>query len=436
MHRVTLITVFLVVITTTACSRPPSGPSTPAAIDPGLATAIAQIKTIDNHAHPVRPVAEGEPADTAYDALPVENLEPSTDLVRFRPGGNPILARAPQIVFADTGGDRAAAAKSWGTADYASTVLDRAGIDRMIANRVVMGPGLPAGRFLWAAYVDALLFPFPTAALAAANSDRKAFFDLEAKLLDSYRDQAGLKTNPATLGDYLSKVVIPTLERHKSGGAVAEKFELAYLRSLSIGNPDREEAERVWRSGAADPADYRTLQDFLFRYIASECGRLGMAVHIHTGSGGGGYFDVAGSNPANLEPLFNDPALRKTNFVMLHGGWPYSQAAAPLLTKPNAYIDVSAVGLTLPPSEIAATLRAWLEIAPDKVLFGTDAYPFAPAAGAGWEETAWASAEAVRQALGIALTAMVNESSVTHDRALEIAHLVMRDNAIKLYGLE
>ena len=85
---------------------------------------------------------------------------------------------------------------------------------------------------------------------------------------------------------------------------------------------------------------------------------------------------------------------------------------------------------------MANALRAWLEIAPEKVLFGTDAYPMAPGAGMGWEETAWASTEAVRQALGMALTAMVNEGSVSRERAVEIARLVMRENAVKLYGIK
>ena len=65
--------------------------------------------------------------------------------------------------------------------------------------------------------------------------------------------------------------------------------------------------------------EYRILQDYIFRQIALECGRLGMAVHIHTGEGAGGYYDNAGGNPSLLEPLFNDPALRKTNFR--DGAW-------------------------------------------------------------------------------------------------------------------
>ena len=50
-----------------------------------------------------------------------------------------------------------------------------------------------------------------------------------------------------------------------------------------------------------------------------------MAVHLHTAAGAGGYFDVAGANPLHLELVLNDPALRKTNFVMVHGGWPFTR---------------------------------------------------------------------------------------------------------------
>ena len=45
-------------------------------------------------------------------------------------------------------------------------------------------------------------------------------------------------------------------------------------------------------------------QDFLFRYIAAECGRLGMAVHLHTMAGAGGYFDVQACNDSNRVDVF------------------------------------------------------------------------------------------------------------------------------------
>ncbi len=75
---------------------------------------------------------------------------------------------------------------------------------------------------------------------------------------------------------------------------------------------ERAAAERIYAqfAGKSAPgeAEYKPLQDFLFRYIAAECGRLGMAVHLHTMAGAGGYFDVGGANPLLLESVLNDPA--------------------------------------------------------------------------------------------------------------------------------
>ena len=160
-----------------------------------------------------------------------------------------------------------------------------------------------------------------------------------------------------------------------------------------------------------------------------------MAVHFHTGAGGGGYFNVGGSNPMLLEPLFNDPALRKTNFVMLHGGWPFAHEETALLTKPNAYLDFSAQTFMNDPHDVAQNLRAWLEYVPEKVLFATDAYAYAPP-DIGWEEVGYIANASGREALGMALTAMLGDREITRERAVELARMVLRDNARKLYGLK
>jgi uncharacterized protein len=406
-----------------ACARTPDES---ASIDPQIASEIASIKAIDNHAHPVRPTAAGEKPDTEYDALPVESLEAQSDYVRGRPAAPELLA-AHRAVFQ---GDKAAAAKTYGQ-DYALKMLDQLNIETMLANRVALGPGLPAPRFLWVPFADALMYPLPTESLAQ-NSDQKAFFALEAKLLARYYAESAIAAKPATLDQYLDKVVHATLQRHKQAGAVAEKFEMAYLRPLAIGNPAKTDAEKIYATGTGD---YRALQDYIFRFIALECGRLGMAVHFHTGAGGGGYFNVGGSNPMLLEPLLNDPALRKTNFVMLHGGWPFGHEETALLTKPNAYLDFSAQTFMNYPRDVAQNLRAWLEYVPEKVLFATDAYAYAPP-NAGWEEVGYVANASGREALGMALTAMLRDHEITRERATEVARLVLRDNARKLYGLK
>ena len=405
------------------CSAPPERASL---VDPQIAAEIAGIKAIDNHAHPVRPVAPGETPDHEYDALPVESLEAESDPVRMR-ADSPELIAAHRAMFH---GDKAAAEKTYGQ-DYAARVLDELNIETMLANRVALGPGLAPPRFLWVPFADALMYPLPTDSLVH-NSDQKAFFALEDKLLKRYYAESGVTARPATLGEYLDKVVRPTIERQKKAGAVAEKFEMAYLRTLDIGNPSRADAERYYATGKGD---YKALQDYIFRFIATESGRLGMAVHFHTGAGGGGYFNVSGSNPMLLEPLFNDPDLRKTNFVMLHGGWPFARQETALLTKPNVYLDFSAQTSMNYARDVSENIRAWLEYVPEKVMFATDAYPFAPP-DAGWEEAGYVANVTGREALGMALTGMLRDNEITRGRAVELARMVLRDNARKLYGLK
>ena len=417
------------------------------AIDPEIAAQIASIKAFDNHAHPVLP-PPNDKTDRDFDALPVDNMEPETDIVAWRPD-NPQLLDAWKALWGfdarslpldaeamkQLDGARAKVKTREGT-HFAEWVLDEANIATMAANRVALGPGMEPPRFRWVPYVDALMFPLDNSALASATPDKKLFFPLEDKVRARYLEAAGLKSVPPTLAEYLSKVVTPTLERQKAGGAIAEKFEIAYLRGFDFGDTSQADAVKIYDRWASktqpDSAEYKLLQDFLFRYIAAECGRLGMAVHLHTMSGGGGYFGVEGAKPMLLEPIFNDPRLRKTKFVMLHGGWPFVREAGALLQKPNVFLDISQESLTFPPRTLAGWLREWLETFPDKVLFATDGYAFSDAMG--WEESAWIASRNARQALGLALTGMVQDGEISRPRAGQIAEMVLRDNAVSIYG--
>jgi len=416
-------------------------------IDPEIADIIATTLAIDNHAHPKLP-PPNDTTDRNFDALPVDNMEPETDPVAWRPD-NPQLTDAWSALwgFTESAPLDAEGLKRLNAARqalkvregqlYSAWILDKSGIGTMLGNRVSMGPGLSKPRFQWVPYVDALLFPLDNSTLET-TPDRKQFFPLEERLRSEYLKAVGMQSVPSTLGEYLNRVVTPTLERQKAQGAVAEKFEVAYLRGFDFADTPRAEAERIYarwvgRDGP-DPADYKALQDFLFRYIAAECGRLGMPVHLHTMSGGGGYFDIGKDNPFLLESVFNDPRLRKTQFVMLHGGWPFIREAGSLLQKPNVYLDFSQESLTFPPRTMAVWLREWLETYPDKVMFGTDGYPFSESLG--WEEATWIAAHNARQALGLALTGMWQDREINRARATEIAQMVLRGTAAKLYGLQ
>src|SRR6185437_12723363 len=64
-----------------------------AAIDPDLARYINSIRAIDSHAHPMRPVSAGAPADSEYDALPLDGIPPFDLPNRLKPD-DPIWRQA------------------------------------------------------------------------------------------------------------------------------------------------------------------------------------------------------------------------------------------------------------------------------------------------------------------------------------------------------
>ncbi|HEY7234459.1 MAG TPA: amidohydrolase family protein [Gemmatimonadaceae bacterium] len=418
------------------------------AIDPSLMAEIRQIRAIDNHSHPPKLVASGE-KDDEFDALPCDPLEPTAAGLTTRPENPQYLAawkdlwgyryddRAPahvqEVVAAKT---RARAAQGDG---YPAWVLGRIGIDVELSNRVAMGRGLNDAHHRWVPFDDALIFPLDNSPLAAQTPDRKFFFSREDMLRARYAKAAGVAELPATLAEYVSRVVTPTLEAQKREGAVAIKFEVAYLRSLDFAAAGEAEAAVIYaryaRGGAPDTAQYRHLQDYLFRYVAGEAGRLGLPVHIHTGGGCGSYFYLSGANPVLLEPVLNDAGLRKTTFVLLHAGAvAYTPAIAYLLMKPNVYADISQQTWMETPQHLAIALRYWLEWYPEKLLFGTDLWPTG-VPELDWEEIGWQTNDTARRALGIALTGMMRDGEITRAQAATFARDVLRDNSLRLYGL-
>ncbi len=410
-------------------------------VDSGLAAYIATIRAIDNHAHPMLPVAPEAPADTEYDALPLDGIPPFPIPWRLTLTA-PVWPAAARALYGSGSGAALAAARirvhrERGEA-FPAWALDRAGIDVMLANRITPGPGLLPPRFLWVPFDDALLFPFDTRLEAARTPDTRSLYPKEVALLRRYLHDLGLAALPPTLDAYVTAVVIPTLRRQRESGAVAIKLEAAYLRPLDFGDPDVALARAVYARGVGDGTPTRdeskALEDYLFRALAREAGRLGLAVHLHVLETFGGFYVARGATPGLLEPAFNDSTLRGTSFVIVHGGWPAVGETEAMLGKPNVYADISMMDLMLAPAELAAVLRPWLTRWPNKVLFGTDAFDGGP--DQGWEEGAYVAATTTRRALGMALTAMLRDGDIDPARARALARMVLRDNAVALYHFE
>jgi hypothetical protein len=415
--------------------------------DTQLLAEIAKIKAIDNHSHPPKLVGAGE-KDDDYDALPCDPLEPSDPTTISRPENPQYLAAWKALYnypYNDMTPDhvkellqtKQRVLQQQGD-NFPNWVLEQLGIESELANRVAMGRGLQPPRFRWVPFDDALMLPLKNSDLASETPDRRFFYERESQLLRRYMHDLGLYQLPSTLEQYTQKVIRPTLEKQKREGAVAVKFEAAYLRSLDFGPPEPEVlVEKIYSrfvtSGVPPRGEYIRLQNYLLRYIAREAGRLGLPVHFHTGGGCGSYFMLNGSNPALLESLFNDPALRKTNFVMVHGGAAaFTKYTNYLLMKPNVYADFSEQTWLISTRALSQVVRDLLEWYPEKVLFGTDLYPNTPEIN--WEEIGWQTTQSAREALAIALTGMMQDGEISRERAIELAHMALHDNAAKLYG--
>ena len=402
--------------------------------DPQVLTFINSIKAVDNHSHalPARPTtpASAMPADPLgtsppfFSARQRETNPEWIDVWRALYGYPHRDASAEHV--RDAVSAKQAMMREQGT-NYPAWILDQAGIDVALINAPALGPGQTAPRFRWVPYGDGFLFPFPLA-------------DIPVNLPQGRRAEIGLDTAPPPWTDYLTSVS-SRLRQWKADGALAIKFTIAYYRPLEFTPTAEADArsvyERYLQDDATKPRDYRTaeyktLQDFLFRFVVRESGRAGLPVHIHTGEGGGPVFPVSGSNPLLLESIVNDFSLSQTTFVLVHGGFPFDRAMTALLQKPNVYTDVSGQSFFRSPHELSDTLRAWLWAFPEKVLFGTDAFG---AGLRGWEEMTWLAAKSGREALALAVTQMIASGEMTRSRAEAVARMVLRDNAVRLYKL-
>ena len=191
----------------------------PEALRAALLAELRAVRAIDNHAHVTRPVA----GDTDYDALPFALLDPPPPGAEGGPlplrVDNPAFVRAWKALFAYPYADAAPAhlkdavarkqkAIAERGAAYPAWVLDKQNVEIVLANRVAMAPDLPAPRFRWVPYADALLFPLDNSAAKALNRDYAAFYPAEEKLLAAYVKASGLTALPPAL--WRSSVAVTT----------------------------------------------------------------------------------------------------------------------------------------------------------------------------------------------------------------------------------
>jgi uncharacterized protein len=399
--------------------------------------AVEGIPIYDDHSHP------GFADDPDVDAM--ASL-PGTIPLRLRPD-NPELIVASRELFGFPYADATPEHLEWLRKkkaelrqqqtgyQYFDGILDRLNVEQALANRVKLGSYLSPKRFHWVFFVDSVLFPFDNHVLEGRNGDEAILVPMQEKKLHRELEQEHLASLPPDLGGYL-EFITRLLEDNQQHGGVAIKFEIGYFRSLHFGDPPREAAEAIYAryhsGGTPNEQEYADFQDYVFRYLLREAGRLRLPVHLHTAVGVGDFYNLTGSTALNLENVLRDARYEGTTFVLLHGGYPFEQQAIWLGARKNVYLDSSLIELYTYPAQFKNVLRSWLLLFPDKVVFGSDAFPFNDAVGA--EESYWIAVRSARTALAAALAEMVGNHEVTEERALRFAHAYLHDNAAAIYA--
>jgi hypothetical protein len=399
---------------------------------------IEKIPAFDHHAHP------GFADDPDIDAMA---SAPDTSLPLRTRDDNPELIAAAKALFAYPYDDLSPEHAKWLVAKktelkkqypgpaYFNMILDKINTESSVANRAMMADYLDPKRFAWVFFVDSFMWPFNNERETARNPDEQVYIPLQEKMLHRWMQQENVTKLPARFSDYLDFIVLVLEDNQKKGG-IAMKFEVAYFRPTTFSDPPREQAEEIYlqyaSGGVPSEREYRTFQDYIFRFLVIQGGRMNLPVHIHTAAGIGNYFNFSESNIMNLENVLRDSRYRTTTFVMIHGGYPLEREAIWLAAMKNVHLDSSLGELVQYPSAFKDTLKMWLETFPDKITFGTDCFPYNEVLGA--EESYWLGAESSRTALAAALAEMISEDEITEARALELAHAYLHDNAVKLYG--
>jgi predicted TIM-barrel fold metal-dependent hydrolase len=225
---------------------------------------------------------------------------------------------------------------------------------------------------------------------------------------------------------------------------VGVKIGLAYLRTLQFDKVTFNEAEEVFNNmyrqetferivigrrhrnipAGLSLTDSKPLQDFLVHTVIQLATQRGLPIQIHTGLHEGNENILTNSRPTLLVNLFRE--YKEARFDVFHGAYPYTGELAALAKNfPNVYADLCWLHI-ISQFKAQQTLSEWLDTIPsNKILgFGGD-YRFI--------EGGYGHAVIARENIARVLTEKVKEGRYRKGEAVQIAHKLLRENALDLF---
>ncbi len=236
-----------------------------------------------------------------------------------------------------------------------------------------------------------------------------------------------------TLDDFIKTLGSRFAELKKKGGVVGIKSALAYNRIINYENTTRESAEKVFEKimGASDGtsfpfAEVKPLQDFMMHRVLDIARENKMPVMIHTGLQTGNGNIIENSKPTHLVNLFSE--YPDVTFILYHGSFPYGGELTTIAKYfPNVCIDMCWM-YVISPSYSERYLNEWIETVPaSKIMgFGGDYLNV---------ENAYGHLLMAKQVITRVLTSKVKEGYLSENEAINIARMILHDNAVRIFKL-
>ncbi len=214
-------------------------------------------------------------------------------------------------------------------------------------------------------------------------------------------------------------------------GMVGIKSTLAYKRILKFKNTSKEKAEKVFKSllekSKVKSEDVKIIQDYLIHKLLDLVDEFDLPIQIHTGLQAGNGNTITNSNPTHLVNLFFE--YPNVKFILFHASYPYGGELGTLAKNfPNVFIDMC-WSYVISPSYSKRYLHEWIETVPaNKIMaFGGD-YDFV--------EAVYAHSVMARQIIADVLIEKVRDRYLTESEAIDIAKMILRENALRIFKLD
>jgi hypothetical protein len=237
----------------------------------------------------------------------------------------------------------------------------------------------------------------------------------------------------STLGDFVN-CQKHAFENAVSIGMVAVKINISYARTISIADVSYKDANKVFCALKKGDMSFKIsneaakpLQDYMIRQLISLAREYKLPIAFHTGlqAGRGNY--IENSDPSLLTNLFLE--YPDVKFVLYHGSYPFGGKLSALAKNfRNVFLDMNWT-YSISPSYAAGYLDEWLETVPaSKIMaFGGDQRCV---------ENTYGELKIAKKIISDVLIAKVRNGYLNEKEAMDVARMILHDNAVNFYGLK